>query len=139
VVVSDTLPARLVCLSDSAPVGTTITGCGPTITWTVGTLADDAVVTATITVQVNADSGTIINTATESQTNPDPSGVQSSSVPISPKGTGGATPVPPVHTGEPWTAWLYWLLVGMIMGAGLLLVEMGWRRREALARGRSFD
>jgi uncharacterized repeat protein (TIGR01451 family) len=127
VLVTDTLPAGLVCLSDFAPVGS-ISGCGATITWMVGTLADGAVETATITVQVNASSGTIANTATESQTNSDPSGVQSSSVAIIPQG--GPTRVPPVHTGEPWSAWPYWLPVGMIAAAGLLLFEIGWRRRK---------
>jgi len=135
VVVSDTLPAGLVCLSDTAPAGTTISGCGATVTWSVGTMADGAVLTATITVQVNASSGTITNTATESQSNPDPSGVQSSSAAIMP--TGGPTRVPPTQTGQPWSGSPYWLLVGMITAAGGLLVEVGWRRRKTLPRVRT--
>ena len=81
--VSDPLPAGLTCVSDTASVGS-ISGCGPTITWTVGSLANGATATATITVEVNADSGTITNTATETQTTADPTGVQTSSVPIQP-------------------------------------------------------
>jgi len=129
--VSDPLPAGLSCVSDATATGT-ISGCGPTITWTVGSLANGASATATITVQVNAASGTITNTATETQSTADPSGTQVSSVSIKPHAKRGGTPVPPAHTGEPWSSPWYWLLVAATGLGGTLLVELGRRRRRTL-------
>ncbi|MGA2211528.1 MAG: hypothetical protein ABSH30_18085, partial [Acidimicrobiales bacterium] len=88
--------------------------------------------TATITVQVNAASGTITNTATETQSTADPSGTQVSSVSIKPQAKRGGTPVPPAHTGEPWSSPWYWLLVAATGLGGTLLVELGRRRRRTL-------
>jgi hypothetical protein len=45
--------------------------------------------------------------------------------------------VPPAHTGEPWSAWLYWLVVGLMAAAGGCLLEIGRRRRKALLPART--
>jgi uncharacterized repeat protein (TIGR01451 family) len=136
VVVSDPLPTAVVCLGDSAPAGTSMSGCATgTLTWTVGAMADGAVLTATLTVEVVASSGSITNTATEAQTTADPRGVQISSVTINPTRNSSSTPVPPVNTGEPWSGWLYELLFGLLVMAGALFAGIGWRRRKLLLGG----
>ena len=61
-----------------------VVGGVETVTWTVGTLADNATATATITVTVDASSGTITNIAHETQTNPNPTGTTSASATINP-------------------------------------------------------
>jgi hypothetical protein len=81
---------------------------------------------------VNASGGTITNTATESQSTADPSGTQVSSVSIFPRPKRGGTPVPPAHTGEPWSSPWYWLFVAAIGLSGTLFVEIGRRRRRTL-------
>ena len=43
----------------------------------------------------------------------------------------GASTIPPTHTGEPWSGWIYWLLAGATGLFGFGLVEIGRRRRSA--------
>jgi hypothetical protein len=81
---------------------------------------------------VNAASGTITNTATETQSTPDPSGTQVSSVSIFPRAKRGGTPVPPAHTGQPWSSPWYWLFVATVGLSGALLIEISRRRRKTL-------
>jgi hypothetical protein len=38
--------------------------------------------------------------------------------------------VPPVGTGEPWSASLYWVLTGLVAAFGLTFLEVGRRRRR---------
>jgi hypothetical protein len=80
---------------------------------------------------VNASSGTIANTAVETQTNPDPIGTQSSSVNVGPTSAAKPTRVPTAHTGEPWSGWPYWLLIFLMGMAGLSFIGVGRRRRDA--------
>ena len=73
--VTDPLPAGLAYVSSATTTGTiseTVVAGVQTVTWTAGTVADDATARATITVKVNANSGTITNIATETQTDPNP-------------------------------------------------------------------
>ncbi len=41
------------------------------------------------------------------------------------------TTIPPAHTGEPWSGWLYWVLAAGTAALGYGLFEVGRRRRSA--------
>jgi hypothetical protein len=38
--------------------------------------------------------------------------------------------VPSTNTGEPWSGWPYWLIVGLLGAGGLFMVEGARRRRR---------
>ena len=85
--VTDALPAGEVFVSNgTAPGGTTVTESNNVVTWTIGTLANGASVQLTITADVTVGSGSIVNTAVETQTTPNSSGgtTTSGSVRINP-------------------------------------------------------
>ena len=131
VVVVDELPAGLTFVSASASAGSARVN-GSTVTWTLGTLSAHGSATLTIVVVVTASTGKVTNTAKERQTTVNPAGVPVSSVTIhpTPRPTPPpAPPVPPAHTGEPWSGWLYWLLVWLVALAGLWTFQRGARRR----------
>jgi hypothetical protein len=92
-------------------------------------LGDGARAILRILVTVDA-AGVITNTAVETQTTSNPTGRPTSSVLITAKAKG--TPVPPAHTGEPWSSPLYWWFVGILMAAGASIVELARRRRRLL-------
>ncbi|MFZ0171859.1 MAG: hypothetical protein WAL04_09280, partial [Acidimicrobiales bacterium] len=121
--------------ASSGSVAEAIVDGRPTVTWRLASLADGATATLRIVVTVDSSAGTITNTATETQATANPSGHPLSSVQIAPQPKG--TPVPPAHTGEPWSAWLYWLVVGLMAAAGGCLLEIGRRRRKALLPART--
>ena len=54
--------------------------------------------------------------------------------PTAPTAPTAATPaaavVPATHTGEPWSGWLYWLIVAVLAAAGFGLIAGGARRRR---------
>ncbi len=134
VVVVDALPAGLAFVSAKSGIGSVseaLLNGVETVTWTIGRLTDHEVAVLHIVVTVEASTGTITNVAVEHQSTPNPSGIPTSAVPISPRSAG--TPIPPVHTGEPWSGWLYWLLVLLTGMAGVATIERG-RRRRRLAR-----
>ncbi|MGA3355127.1 MAG: hypothetical protein ABSD85_18405, partial [Acidimicrobiales bacterium] len=80
VVVTDPLPAGTVFVSDGVvPGGTTVTESNNIVTWTIGTMTDNASLQLAVTVDVTAGSGSIVNTAVENQTNPNASGGTSTS------------------------------------------------------------
>jgi len=138
VVITDAVPAGLAYVSATASSGSVaeaIVDGRPTVTWRLASLADGATATLRIVVTVDSSAGTITNTATETQATANPSGHPLSSVQIAPQPKG--TPVPPAHTGEPWSAWLYWLVVGLMAAAGGCLLEIGRRRRKALLPART--
>ncbi len=134
--------ARGVVITDALPPGLTFVSAGSgtgkvtealvkgveTITWSIASLADGKTVSLHIVVTVQASSGTVTNVAVEHQTTPSPSGKPRSSVSITPVPSG--TPIPPVHTGQPWSGWLYWLLVILLGLAGAGSIEQGRRRRR---------
>ncbi|HXY43294.1 MAG TPA: hypothetical protein VEH29_03830, partial [Acidimicrobiales bacterium] len=89
VLVTDPLPQGVSYESSSTATGTVteaVVDGEPTVTWSVGSLADLASATLTITVQVAAGGGSIVNTATESQSSstPDLTGTQQASATITP-------------------------------------------------------
>ncbi|MGO8877519.1 MAG: hypothetical protein ACLQNG_17385, partial [Acidimicrobiales bacterium] len=80
--VVDALPAGEGFVSNgAAPAGTTVSESGNVVTWTIGAMADGAVLQLPITVDVTVGSGTIVNTAVETQsaTTPNASGGTSAS------------------------------------------------------------
>jgi hypothetical protein len=134
VVVTDPLPAGLRFVSVAANRGIVsekvINGV-VTITWNVGALRVGTEVEMVIVTLVTASSGSIVNTAVETQTTRDPSG-QSKSSTASAVVTEKVPPVvvPPSNTGEPWAGWPYWLLVILLGLIGAALFEAGRRRRR---------
>jgi hypothetical protein len=38
--------------------------------------------------------------------------------------------VPATHTGEPWSGWLYWLIIALIGAGGFVLLADRARRRH---------
>jgi len=133
VIVTDALPTGITYLSATASSGAvselTVDG-RPTVSWRLASLADGATATLRIVTTIGASSGTVTNTATETQATANPLGHKVSSVAITPRVKG--TTVPPAHTGEPWSAWLYWFIVAMMASVGAIFVETARRWRKAL-------
>ncbi len=77
-VITDILPAGLTFVSNSIPSLGTVTVNGSTVSWTIPTLANAASTNLQITAQV-MQSGVIINTATKTQTEPDPVSINNQS------------------------------------------------------------
>jgi uncharacterized repeat protein (TIGR01451 family) len=135
--VLDALPAGLEYVSATADRGVAserVVAGVSTISWVVGTLADGSTVRLVIVTRVVARSGSIVNTATETQTTKGPPGQRKSST-VSAVVTPQSPPVvvPPNHTGQPWAGWPYWLLVLTFALAGASLFDSGRRRRMAIA------
>ncbi|MGD0085487.1 MAG: hypothetical protein ABSD78_20230, partial [Acidimicrobiales bacterium] len=104
VVVTDPLPTGLVYVSSLASIGTVseanVNGI-QTVTWTIGTMSDATSGSLAITVEVDASSGTIINTATETQTNTNLTGTQVASTAITPTSVADVTMTKTVATASP--------------------------------------
>jgi uncharacterized repeat protein (TIGR01451 family) len=131
VVITDALPAGLSFVSAESGTGKVTEALVKgveTITWSVASLADGKTVLLHIVVAVQASTGIVTNIAVEQQSTPNPSGTPRSSVSITPVPSG--TPIPPVHTGQPWSGWLYWLLMILLGLAGAGSIEQGRRRRR---------
>ncbi len=101
----------------------TISVCGITsYTVTVNSSGD---FTITVDIPASAVPGTVcVITATGIGPNGQPLTTSTSVLVTS------GVPVPPVHTGEPWAASLYWILAGGSALLGLSLFELGRRRRR---------
>jgi uncharacterized repeat protein (TIGR01451 family) len=131
VLVTDPLPAGVTFVSAAVSEGTvseSSTGSTTTVTWRVGSLADGASAVLHIVVTVTAQTGSVMNTATATDTSYDPSGqmkTASAVATILPP-----VAVPPTNTGEPWSGYAYWLIVSALGASGLAIFESSRRRRR---------
>jgi uncharacterized repeat protein (TIGR01451 family)/fimbrial isopeptide formation D2 family protein len=132
VVVTDDLPAGIQFVSVSSSTGSasesTVDGV-QVVAVDVGLLAVNAQAIISIVVKFTA-AGTVVNTATatDSTFNRSSTGGEVAEASVSAAVIPGAT-VPLTNTGEPWSGWPYWLLVGLFGAAGLFMVESARRRR----------
>jgi uncharacterized repeat protein (TIGR01451 family) len=133
VVVTDDLPSGIEYVSMSSSTGSlsesTVDGVH-VVTLDVALLAVNAQAILSIVVRFRA-AGAIVNTAeaTDSTFNRSSAGGEIAEASVSAAVIAAVT-VPPTHTGEPWSGWPYWLLVGLLVAAGLFVVESVRRRRR---------
>jgi uncharacterized repeat protein (TIGR01451 family) len=135
VAVTDPLPGGVSLVSEQVSVGSVTEGQVDgveTLEWDVGTLAVGSSATLEVTVEVKATSGSLSNPVTATDSTYDPSGQTKTATASLAVAAAGV--VPSTHTGEPWAAALYWLLVGLIGIVGLAALELGRRRRLAQHR-----
>jgi uncharacterized repeat protein (TIGR01451 family) len=135
VTVTDPLPAGVSFMSDrTAPHGSVREGIVngvETLEWNLGALAVGASATLDVIVLVTANSGSLINPVTATDSTFDPTGqakhASASAV------VAALVVVPPTHTGEPWSGWTYWLLLLGLCLAGLIVLDAARRGRGRVA------
>ncbi|MGA2210271.1 MAG: DUF11 domain-containing protein [Acidimicrobiales bacterium] len=133
VVVTDHLASGIRFVSVSSSTGSasesTVDGL-QVVTADVGSLAVSAQATINVVVKFTA-AGTVVNTATatDSTFNRSSTGGEAAEASVSAAVIPVAT-VPSTNTGEPWSGWPYWLIVGLLGAGGLFMVEGARRRRR---------
>jgi uncharacterized repeat protein (TIGR01451 family) len=131
VIVSDPLPSGETFVSASTSTGTTSESTsdgGSTVKWDVGSLANGASATLDLVVTITAQSGSIANTASVTDSLYDATGQTKTATAVA--AVVAAAVVPPTHTGQPWSGIWYWLLLTVLGAGGVTVLELGHRRRR---------